>query len=862
MTEPTPPKQRRTVDQFLRALPRRAWLDITVLTVLTVIAVLGFAPSFSDARYLVAGLGGLAVGTVAGLLAAILRLGILPTAGVAVLAYFLFGSPLAMPEQAILGVLPSLVSIVGLALGAVFGWADIVTLTTPVAAPDYIGVLPYVTAWTVGLTSATIAGRWYATRRRGAVSSALGLAAPIAVYVTSVLTGTDAPYLATVRGVAFAVIALVWMAWRVPASAASAATRTAMLRRRIVGVVAVAGVAILGGGLLGAAAAPRAEDRFVLREEIQPPFDPRTYPSPLSAFRHYTNDLTDDVLFTVEGLPAGVPLRLATMDAFTGKLWTVADAETARDGSGTFELVSGDALPTDGLGETDGTVRVRVVVEAYREVWMPAPVGEPSSVAFEAGVSSTALRYNPGTGVLVHTGSLGEGDIYTLDIGLSAEVASLEGAAVAQLDLPTPQNVPDVIASTAVAWTAGYDSPFEKLTAIAGQMSEIGYLSHGSKTGEASSAGHGADRMISLLSRTYMVGDAEQYASAMALMARSLGFPARVVMGFTPEVTGSTVEVTGDDVDAWVEVAFEDVGWVSFYPTPDDTEVPRDEAPKPQSEPQPQIRQPPRADADQDDLVSAVDIEDGEDDGEGFSIPGWVGVVAAAVLIPLAVYFIPVLILSFLKRHRRRRRRTHGEPDRRAAGAWDELVDTYSELGYKASRVSTRVQLALAFEQQFREELEARRRERDDAATRAVSRAARAEATAEAKRARATGETGSSQPALGSVLEVTVVRAREASTWRPGVADEDDPLPNLPGLREFAVSADRAVFSGRELDDAVVEQLWADAASATAAAHRSVSWFRRRLSRFRIRLPRDVVADLAGRATAAASATRFRGATR
>ena len=72
-----------------------------------------------------------------------------------------------------------------------------------------------------------------------------------------------------------------------------------------------------------------------------------------------------------------------------------------------------------------------------------------------------------------------------------------------------------------------------------------------------------------------MVGDSEQYASAMALMARSLGLPSRVVLGFVPkdgdgdptesrtERTAdgqTTVTFTGNDICAWVEILLEDYG--------------------------------------------------------------------------------------------------------------------------------------------------------------------------------------------------------------------------------------------------------------------------------------------------------------
>jgi len=848
----------------LTGLPARAWADIAVLTSLSVIAILGFAPSFTDGAYLVAGLGGLLVGTAAGVLAAMLRLGILTSAAVAVAGYFLFGSAFAMPAEAIGFVIPSAATLSGLVTGAVFGWADIVTLTTPVAAPDYIGVLPYLAGLLVGLVSATIAGRWYATRRRGATSSALGLIAPTAVYVLSVLTGTDEPYLAALRGVAFAALALVWMAWRVTENANLAgAARTATAQRRLVGVLIIVAVAVAGGTGLGAIAAPTADQRFVLRDEIQPPFDPLEYPSPLSGFRHFTNDLADDTLFTVAGLDAlpgldagqpGPYLRIATMDTYTGKLWTVAGAEQGLDGSGAFRLVSGTALPQPALSDTDGvgsldTATLEVAIDAYRDVWMPS-VGYPRTVVFDAPVDlpSTALRYNDATGVLVDTEVLGEGDRYSVDVEVPAvDDAALAGR-VAQLDLPIPQNVPDLVSARALEWAGTLETPIEQLREIETRLREDGYLSHGKQAGdEPSPAGHGADRMLQLLGSQYMVGDAEQYAAVFALMARSLDYPARVVVGFeVPDGAGDVAEIHGEDASAWAEVAFEGVGWVAFHPTPTDTDVPQDDVPKPRTEPQPQVRQPPLSDAKQDDLVTAVEIDD-SDDPPPFAIPAWVGTVAAIVLIPTALYLIPLLVIAALKRRRRARRLAAETPDRRAAGAWDELVDIYSELGYQAPRKQTRVQLALQFEQQFREEVDARRREQEDAARRAESKLARAEAAAEAKRLKATGEATAQPPGsrITSFLGASVVRAREASTWRPGVPSDDEPLPVLPGLRELAVHADASVFGGAEVPTDEVDRLWSESETAATAARRSVSWFRRQISRFRIRLPQDVVARAA-----------------
>jgi hypothetical protein len=64
-------------------------------------------------------------------------------------------------------------------------------------------------------------------------------------------------------------------------------------------------------------------------------------------------------------------------------------------------------------------------------------------------------------------------------------------------------------------------------------------------------------------------------------------------------------------------------------------------------------------------------------------------------------------------------------------------------------------------------------------------------------------------------------------------------------LREFAVAADAAVFSGRDLEPEDVERLWAQSSEAQGAARRSVSWFRRRLAAFRVRARLDVAGVIA-----------------
>ncbi len=80
--------------------------------------------------------------------------------------------------------------------------------------------------------------------------------------------------------------------------------------------------------------------------------------------------------------------------------------------------------------------------------------------------------------------------------------------------------------------------------------------------------GNSGDALVDFL--TNKQGYCEQYASAMAVMLRSLNIPSRVVVGFTQGVkrADGSYEVTSHDAHAWVEVKFEDNGWVRFDPTP------------------------------------------------------------------------------------------------------------------------------------------------------------------------------------------------------------------------------------------------------------------------------------------------------
>ncbi|RXZ50904.1 transglutaminase domain-containing protein [Agromyces fucosus] len=802
MTDSSTPVQPVPADpaapSAFRPFPARAWPDVAIISVLSLLGVIGYETSFGDYNFLVAGIGGLVVGTGFGVLGYVLRLGVVTNVLVALLGYFLFGSALTMPAQSIFGVIPSLETLAGLALGAVWGWTDIVTLQTPVEAPYYIPVVPYFATWLVALVGTMLASRWLVVRRSPLRSSVL-LIGPVLLFLSGILLGTDETYFAGVRGVAFAAIALIWLGWRrnaAPAASDSGASR--LQRRKLAGTGMLVTGAVLVGALAGTALAPTQPDRFVLREEITPPFDPLAFPSPLAGFRSYTKDLSETTLFTATGLEPGDVIRLASMDSYDGRLWNVAGPDDMASSDGGFELV-GETLPLPGLMRPGGERTAEIEIAGYDDVWLPG-VGYPTRLRFddaESVASAGDLRYNSSTGTAVLTSGVEEEYRYTIDATLQKGVDDddLIDTPAAQIDLAPVENTPDVVVAKAQEFAGGAESPIEQLRAIETALKTQGFLSHGLASDSVPSrAGHGADRMIELFTRSQMVGDEEQYASAMALMARYLGYPARVVMGFAPEVgeDADSVEVVGDDVTAWVEVAFEDVGWVAFHPTPDETDIPQDQTPKPKSEPQPQVRQPPRSDNEDEDLLTAVEIDDSDDEkkNQPFAIPLWAWVTAGVIGIPLLLVFGAMLVVAAIKARRRNRRRNRGSGDRRVAGAWDEMTDEFAELGFDVPRVGSRRQVAAVIERQLH------------------------------------------QQGLGDA------RGGRTDTGPVRIVRADGPASGIR-VMPLADATDRAVFGGQEIEQSVVDESWDTALESVGLARAASGRLRRLFSRFRIRSKRD-----------------------
>lgn len=674
------------------SLPARRWiLDLVAVALLLLVPIVGFSPTFDGARYLVAALGALVVGMALGVVGALLRWGILALTGTTLLAYFLFGGALALPNTTVAGVVPTLETLRLLALGTVMSWKQLLTTIAPVATDDGHLIVPFLLTLVAAVLATSLA-----LRLRNA---AWALIPAAAFLVVAIALGTSDPFVPVIQGIVFGLVAVVWLAlrqaWQPQAAAISvgegSASSGAGVRRVLMGAAVVAIAAVVGITTSGFAAP--TSPRYVLRDVVIPPFDIREFASPLQSFRAYVRDHPDDALFTVSGLPEGARVRLATMDAYNGTVYNVSD-----DGSRSSSAFA--PARTNMSADAEGTeTSVHVEIGALQGVWMP-DAGAVRSVTYDGDRADDLRRtthYNEATETGVVTMGLKKGDEYVLD-AVIPDVPSdeqLADQAFSRLKMPKQEGVPESLADIASKTVAEATTPIEQVRALQQMLSEGGYFSHGLAGQPLSRAGHGAERIATLLGSQQMVGDDEQYATAMALLASQVGIPARVVMGFYPDEDAAGQPVftaTGDTLHAWVEVAFDGAGWVPFDPTPPDDQVPSDQTTKPKADPKPQVLQPPPPPAEQVDLPPTVADDRGAEDEDGFDAGLLWTIVSIGVgaLGLIAVLLAPFIVIGALKATRRRKRREADRAPDRISGGWDELVDRASDFGAPVRPGATR----------------------------------------------------------------------------------------------------------------------------------------------------------------------------
>lgn len=676
----------------------------------TAIALAAWWPIHQSDAFVVMAVGTVLAATVVAVVGALLRWSSAVLIPIALAVLLAIGVPLAIPSRAIGGVLPSAEGFIDLLRGIVFGWKQLLTITLPVGDYQALLVPALVATFVTVVVAVSIALR--------ARLGELAVVAPIALYVTGAVMGSATAWRVRELALALLVVALVWTMWRgrhrralrvvdvpVPvqgdAPVAIAPARQGRIPERVIrtartAVAAAVIMAVAGGaGYAAAAIAPPSVDRAVARTAIEQPFDPRDEVSPLVGFRRYlAPELRDAVLLTVTGLPEDTRIRLATLDAWNGVVYGFATPDAGV--AGTFTRVP---YRIDRSGLDGNAVQVDVLIDGYRGYWLPT-VGELEAVEFVAdGGGDFVFNAASGTGAL--TGGVAPGDEYALAAVLPAQPEQRAwptlspGASV----LPGTAPAPDALVSWLDEATGAVEGDGARLVAAIERLRAEGYVSHGQADEPPSRAGHSSDRIAQLLTEAPMLGDAEQYAVAAALMARQIGFPARVVMGFVPgdPTAGGRVVVRGRDVHAWIEVETAEYGWVTIDPTPEPREVPERDPEEALQVPRPQTILPPPA-PNEAPVDRATPPESAQEDtdpvGPLLAVLAAIATILGWTLVAAAVISAPFLAVIAAKLRRRRIRRRQRDPLQRIRGGWSEFEDALVDHGLELPPAATRREIA------------------------------------------------------------------------------------------------------------------------------------------------------------------------
>lgn len=289
---------------------------------------------------------------------------------------------------------------------------------------------------------------------------------------------------------------------------------------------------------------------FEPRKLVTPPVTNVAIANPLPQLAAWAAQ-GDAELFRMRG--PEVPVRLVTLSRYSGASWEAASTY------GPLGVVDAPDLPTGGKFQ-DTSVDLQIT--GLQGEWLPG-VGKPQAVSL-----SNAM-VDPDTGSLVVADGLRTGLSYTVRGTLETPAdtdlveASVPADATKYTALP---RLPFTLAEYARQATTNARTPYEKAVALEQVVrlnrrpdaeAPVGSSYARLETflfGAAGESGAGA-------------GTAEQFASAYAVLARAVGLPTRVVVGFqpVPEQDGERI-VRAADATAWPEVYFSGWGWVAFDP--------------------------------------------------------------------------------------------------------------------------------------------------------------------------------------------------------------------------------------------------------------------------------------------------------
>ncbi len=322
---------------------------------------------------------------------------------------------------------------------------------------------------------------------------------------------------------------------------------------------ATGAVVIVAAGAVAAAAVvahlPGTDGRGPLGWHASSADSQRIVISPLVSLRTQLLDSSNAPVFRVTSSEASY-WRLTSLDSFDGTQWGAKD---------TYQRAGG---PLAGAVGGPGTRRVaeHFVVAGLSSAWLPLAfdperVTGAGTVSWDAR-SGSLLTSRPTSNGLRYTVESVQ-YLSTLSPRRLAAAAPVDAAA-ARAYLQLPATIPADVRALADRIVDGKRTEYAKAVALQDYFltPRFTYSLH------PASDGSGLSALQTFLFDT-RTGYCQQFAGSFAVLARIVGLPTRLAVGFTNGTATSpgTYEVTDADAHTWPEVEFPNIGWVPFEPT-------------------------------------------------------------------------------------------------------------------------------------------------------------------------------------------------------------------------------------------------------------------------------------------------------
>ncbi|WP_433185029.1 transglutaminase TgpA family protein [Actinoallomurus sp. CA-150999] len=291
-----------------------------------------------------------------------------------------------------------------------------------------------------------------------------------------------------------------------------------------------------------------------------------TTPDPLVSLKRQLVRQDDAVVLTYRTTDDLTPeyLRMYSLDRFDGDGWTYSPMHGDKNAQ-----VDGKTLPAaPGLGDSSiRTVSTRIAVDSHVRGMNVLPTPYPPT---KVGIKGDWRVDAPSLMIFSLRDSAG-GRTYTVSsVRPTPTYQQLESTEpipsdVASRYLAVPHGIPSDVVALANRLTASASTPYDRAVKLQQWFVRPGNFTY--SLDAPSPRNVGALRDFLFTSRT---GYCEQFAASMALLARIIGIPARVGMGYTAgtrQSDGSWI-VRTKDTHAWPELYFSGIGWLRFEPTP------------------------------------------------------------------------------------------------------------------------------------------------------------------------------------------------------------------------------------------------------------------------------------------------------